>query len=168
MNRRIIPAAVLALALTALLGGCSSAPQAGRADAARVQAAGSGLLRFDPGLARAVSSEEGVLDAIILLDERHNAYGVVRTDPDLVRRYVKAPLDSDHRSGVRSVGELPSIVQARIASALRRADREVQAVLLTNDPHHFERIRRRVQEASTASLRDGGAMLAEEVRDIWR
>lgn len=148
-----------------LLAGCQTAHEGGGVQA--VQPPQPITLQRDGKLSQAVQEEFHSKGAVVLLDERHNAYvGLPARTEELKRVYVKAPYETRHSSQIKSAGEIPAPVQEQVASVLRRQDREVAAVYVTADSGQVEELRQvagggaRVQAADQLSA-------AAVAKEIW-
>ena len=126
------------------------------------------LQRSEP-LTKALNAEFDGSKAIVLLDERHNAYVGIVPAHDYQRIYVRAPRESDEASRVRTAGELPWPVQEQIAKIVRSHDAHVDQVFVTADGKQYQRL---------ASIQSDGVRVqsverekdtaASVVRDIWQ
>jgi len=122
-----------------LLAGCQTAHEGVGVQA--VQPPQPITLQRDESLSQAVQEEFHSKGAVVLLDERHNAYVGLPARPEEFKRvYVKAPYETRHSSQIKSAGEIPAPVQEQIASLLRGKDQHVATVYVTADSQQIKEL----------------------------
>jgi hypothetical protein len=125
------------------------------------------LLRESKALAQAVRKELDGAGAVVLLDERKNAYVGITPTQNYQRVYVRAPFEAPHRERIRASGQIPSPVQKRIADTLRREDPQVKTVYLTFEREDVQRLVR-VAGAGGRVQTFKESLASSVVQEIWK
>jgi hypothetical protein len=124
-------------------------------------------LQYNRNLSAEVSKLEGVTNATVLIDGKHNAFVALNEYGNETAKTVKAPREANEKLGVKTEGRIPQPVQESIAKKLRKIDPGIKTVHITSDPEHVKSFQRYVTTTSQGNVDINVHALADHIQDIW-
>ncbi|ARU61747.1 hypothetical protein CBW65_12465 [Tumebacillus avium] len=125
-------------------------------------------LRHSGPLSAEVSKLEGVVEAIVLVDEKGNAFVALNEDQQVKAKMVKAPREANERIDVKTEGDIPQPIQERIASKLRAMNENIGTVHITNSPEHVKKFQRYAGKVVKGDIDETAHAAADHITDIWK
>lgn len=125
-------------------------------------------LRHSGPMSAEVSKLEGVVEAIVLLDEKGNAFVALNEDQKVKAKMVKAPREANERIDVKTEGDIPQPIQERIAAKLRAMNENVGTVHITNSAEHVKKFQRYAGQVVKGDIDETAHAAADHITDIWK
>ncbi|TCP55571.1 hypothetical protein EV586_103224 [Tumebacillus sp. BK434] len=125
-------------------------------------------LRHSGNMSAEVSKLEGVVEAIVLVDEKGHAFVALNEDRKVKAKMVKAPREANERIDVKTEGDIPQPIQERIAAKIRAMDKNIGTVHITNSADHVKKFQRYAGQAVKGDLDETAHAAADHITDIWK